>query len=141
MFNSLKYFSKANAFLRKNHLPKPVGCNNAEVNAHENRLGVPLPAAVREYLRFMGGDYEGVLCGTNCFIRDVSINDESLRELLQDNDLLHKLPQRYLMVFCHQGYQIAWIELPVTDPDPICMFFLPRAVCWNRKLLARFQTS
>ena len=53
--------------------------------------------------------------------RAVAATGESggwLADLLRDNEVRFHLPEEFVIIFSHQGYQAAWFELPATEPDP-----------------------
>ena len=100
-----------------------VGCTNAEIEGLEKQLGFELPTAYKEYLKFMGKDYQGVFVGSDWFIKHVVSNTEWVPELLKENEIKFELPQNYLAFFCHQGYLTAWFELPKLAENPPVWFF------------------
>lgn len=122
-FNYLEEFIK----IHKNYIqPKKgqaVGCTNSEIENLEKNFGFELPLAYKEYLQFMGKDYKGFLVGTNCFITNVIDNNKWLPELLKENNLDFKLPKFYLTFYSHQGYIMAWFELPKIDENPPVWYF------------------
>lgn len=98
------------------------GCSVSEVDELERTLGFTLPAAYREYLLWMGKDYDGIFRGSDCFIDNVMDNNSWLPELLTENGVKYDLPQYYLTFFMHQGYEAAWFATPA-EPDPQCWYF------------------
>src|SRR5574338_874215 len=103
---------------------QPRGCWNIEINSLEKQIGFELPIAYKEYLKFMGRDYDGILCGSNCFITDAIENTKYLPELLAENEIDFILPQHYLAFYSHQGYILAWFELPKINEDPPVWLFI-----------------
>lgn len=98
-------------------LGRPRGAPEAEILALERRLGIQLPAAYREYLRWMGNDCKGALRGSDCFIRDVETNANGLRELLLENGVAHP-SSRPIVFFLHQGYIAYWFDATDQRDDP-----------------------
>jgi len=119
----IEYFSDIQNHFAQNMLKKPVGCSESEIIELEKNVGFDLPDAYKAYLRLMGRDYKGVLCGTDCYVDHVLENTEYLPELLAENNIEFKLPKNYLAFFCHQGYIIAWFTLPKESENPTCYIF------------------
>ena len=120
----MEYFSEFKQFLELHGLEPPTGCSKEEVSDLEKRLGFSLPIAYKEYLHLVGKDYEGVMVGTDCFIDDVMANNKYLPELLNENRLsTDSLSANYLVFFSHQGYMLAWFNLPAEEDDPICFHY------------------
>lgn len=117
------YFTHIENHFSLNQLKKPVGCSESEITDLEKSIGFKLPNAYKAYLKFLGRDYDGVLCGTDCFIDHAIENTEYLSELLQQNHIEYNLPENYLVFFCHQGYITAWFELPKKNEDPFCYYY------------------
>ncbi len=101
----------------------PRGCRNAEIKNLETHFGFEFPIAYKEYLKFMGKDYNGIFVGSEYFIDDVIENTEYLPELLAANEIDFTLPDKYLAFFSHQGYMIAWFELPKLNENPPVWFY------------------
>ena len=98
------------------------GCSESEVDELEKKLGFTLPAAYREYLLWMGKDYDGIFQGSDCFIDNVMDNNSWMPELLAENRITLDLPVNYLTFFMHQGYVAAWFAIPA-EADPQCWYF------------------
>ncbi|MCG8459692.1 MAG: SMI1/KNR4 family protein [Holophagales bacterium] len=105
------------------YLGAPLGCSAAEVAQLEDRLGVGIPDAYREFLLWMGKDETGIFKGSDCFHRHVEENTLYLPELLEENGIVFRSPGRSLAFFLHQGYIAAWFQVPTDDPDPMCWLF------------------
>lgn len=122
-FNYLKdivEFYKESVRLYKGN---PRGCRNSEIQNLEEHFGFELPLAYKEYLRFMGKDYKGIFIGSKYFIDDVIENTRYLPELLAENEIDFSLPDNYLAFFSHQGYMVAWFELPKQNENPPVWFY------------------
>ena len=102
---------------------KPKGCRNSEIVDLEKTIGFALPIAYKQYLLWMGKDYEGVFVGCDWFITDVKNNHELVPELLRENNVAFTLSEHYLSFFSHQGYMAAWFDLPVNCEDPEVWFY------------------
>ena len=118
-----EYFNNIDTYFSLNNIRKPDGCSESEIDDLEKKVGFELPRAYKEYLSLMGRDYDGVMCGTDCFVNHATENTEYLSELLKENDLKYALPENYLAFFCHQGYIISWFELPKKNDNPICYYY------------------
>ena len=119
-----KYFQKVYDFYTRYGFKKPKGASNKEIEQLEAKLGFKLSVAYKEYLKFMGNDYKGALCGTDCFINERKIDKDSLEESLKLNELKVDLPQDFLVFFNHQGYYLAWFELNIPDENPKCFYYM-----------------
>ena len=86
-------------------------------------MGFALPEAYKQFLQWMGCDFDGVFVGSDIFLRDVVSNSKYLSELLKKNELEHDLPENYLAFFSHQGYVMAWFALPKESEDPSVWFW------------------
>ena len=87
---------------------KPKGCWDFEIRALEKSFGFELPLAYKQYLAWMGKDYNGVFVGCDWFISNVEDNTALVPELLTENNISFVLPENYLCFFSHQGYIAAW---------------------------------
>ena len=109
------------AFLEPEFGP-PCGASLEEIAALEDSIGFELPEAYREYLSFMGKDYDGILRGSDCFINNVIDNNGYLPELLQENGLA-ATTRNACVWFLHQGYIALWFDLPAEGQDPELSLF------------------
>lgn len=98
-------------------LGRPIGAYKSDVLALEARLGVTLPAAYRDYLLWMGADFNGVLRGSDCFIFNIESNEAGLADLLKENQL-SLLDYRLIVFFLHQGYIACWFDACESTDDP-----------------------
>lgn len=103
-------------------LGEPVGATAAEVAALENSIGFPLPNAYREYLLWMGKDFNGIFRGSNWFISDLESNKEVLKDLLEEVDSKYKVIPSHFVFFTHQGYMAAWFDASMSEANPKCWF-------------------
>lgn len=102
---------------------KPVGCRSNEIAELERQVGFSLPEAFKQFLLWMGQDHQGVFVGSQWFIDDISSNTRGVKELLDENKVGFELAEHYLAFFSHQGYMIAWFNLPKESEDPLVYFF------------------
>ncbi len=119
----LKEIKRFHAKHVKPYIGNPIGCSVKEIKELEKLIGFSLPEAYRQYLRWMGKDYDGVFVGIDWFITNVIDNTRNLPELLAENEIEFRLPEHYLAFFSHQGYMMAWFNLPKEDEDPPAYFF------------------
>ncbi len=105
------------------YLGKPRGSGEDEVRQLERQCGFDLPLAYRQYLLWMGNDYEGIFRGSSWFLKDALPNTAWLPQLLDENHIQAELPPHYLAFFDHQGYNIAWFALPPMNDDPPVWYF------------------
>lgn len=97
-----------------------IGCTEEEVHRLEEQLGIHVPAAYREWLRWMGHGAGGFLRGTDVFYDDdlPSLKEGAL-ELFHENDLDGALPADALVFYLHQGYVAQFMRLSEGDDPPI----------------------
>jgi hypothetical protein len=101
----------------------PRGCSRRDITELEKELGFSLPKTYKQYLRWMGTDYNGIFRGTDCFISDVERNTSALPELFEENNLTFNLAEHYVCFYMHQGYIAFWFNLPKENDDPTCYGF------------------
>jgi len=100
----------------------PVGASEAEIAKLEGRLGFSLPTTYREYLGWMGRDFEGIFRGSNWFISDLESNKEVLKGLLEEVGSRYEVTPSNLVFFTHQGYMAAWFDSAKNEADPECWY-------------------
>jgi hypothetical protein len=124
--DEIDYLAEVKEFHRQFVEPykgKPKGCWDFEIRALEKSFGFELPLAYKQYLAWMGKDYNGVFVGCDWFISHVEDNTALVPELLEENNISFVLPENYLCFFSHQGYIAAWFELPKLNDNPPCWFY------------------
>ena len=124
--HEIDYLAEAKEFHRLHVEPykgQPKGCKDAEIIVLEASFGFELPLAYKQYLSWMGRDYDGIFVGCDWFITNVEGNTALVPELLEENGVSFELPELYLCFFSHQGYMAAWFELPKVDEDPPAWFY------------------
>jgi hypothetical protein len=119
-------------FYKTNKLKKPIGCADSEIFALEKSVGFELPAAYKDYLFFMGNDYNGVMRGTDCFVNNVKENTDYLPELLKENNIEGGLADNYLVFYNHQGYIASWFNLPKEN----LITYETQIVCKTNRILS-----
>lgn len=126
MVKQIDYLADIREFHQHHVTPftgQPKGCTPDEIEALEESFGCELPAAYRQYLAWMGKDYDGIFVGSDWFITNVAENTRCLPELLRENGVAFILPEQYVCFFAHQGYIAAWFELPSVDENPAIWFY------------------
>ena len=92
--------------LRERFLLQGIATGPAQteaVDALEKKMGQPLPAAYRAYLRVCGTHPPVSLIGSSCTIGDVPSITESALSLLRDGNI--EPPEKpFVTFFMHQGY-------------------------------------
>ncbi len=101
----------------------PKGSSNRQISELEQHFGFEFPLAYKQYLAFMGSDYNGVFVGCDWFTNNVVENTGIVPEVLAENNISFKLPENYLCFFSHQGYMMAWFELPKLNDNPSVWFY------------------
>lgn len=101
----------------------PDGCSQAEVTQYERLKDLVFPTSYKQFLLWMGKDFDGVFKGSEWFLRDVYENTQCLDEFLQGNNLVIEHKGRPICFFSHQGYMSAWFYLTTDLGDPACYFF------------------
>jgi hypothetical protein len=103
-------------------LGQAVGAPEDDVVALESRIGQKLPSAYREYLIWMGRDFNGIFRGSNWFVTDVEPNRQVLKDLLEEIGSTYELAPSHVVFFTHQGYMAAWFDAAGDLQDPECFF-------------------
>jgi hypothetical protein len=98
---------------------KVVPCTEKEVRRLEKTLGFPLPAAYREFLRWMGHGAGNFLRGTDCFYKCLPLLQGWATELLEENENPVVLPEDAFVFGMHQGYQFVFLRRSDGDNPPI----------------------
>jgi len=103
----------------------PIGANESEICALEQKLGKSFAPAHRAYLNWMGQDRTGILRGSDWYLGDILENTQYLPTLLSENGFELQNPDRAICFFCHQGYVAGWYyaEPGATELDPQCQLF------------------
>jgi hypothetical protein len=103
-------------------LGQPVGASLQEVAALEGRIGFRFPDAYRQFLLWMGRDFNGIFRGSSWFITDLDENREVLSELLSEVGSQYDVAPSHVVFFTHQGYMAAWFDASRNESDPECWF-------------------
>jgi hypothetical protein len=94
-------------------------CTEEEIVELEQRLGVKLPQAYREYLLWMGHGGGSFTVGTECLYEDLPQIQHWARELLEEDQFLLKLPEDAFVFEMHQGYTFNFFRLSEGDDPPV----------------------
>jgi hypothetical protein len=118
-------FSAAKALHAESVAPilgQPIGATEEEIAALEGRIGLKLPDVYRQYLLWMGRDFNGIFRGSNWFISDLESNREVLVGLLEEVGSQYEVTASHTVFFTHQGYMAAWFDAAGSEADPECWF-------------------
>ena len=94
-----------------------------EIDALEQSLGIQLPTAYRAYLRVCGTHPPHSLVGSDCVMHQIADINTWGAELIAENNVAPKFPERYFVYLMHQGYTFLWFPLDGSD-DPPCYCYL-----------------
>ncbi len=125
----MDYLSEAKHFHKEAIEPYKGPTNGAtaeEIAALEQEIGFALPEAYRQYLLWMGKDYEGCFVGSEWFLhRHYNARDytELVTELYGLDLEKYPLPKHFFLFFHHQAYEAAWFLLPKESEDPPVYYF------------------
>jgi len=99
----------------------PVGSSEGEILDLEARLGWRLPLAYKQYLAFMGADYQGTFVGCDWFIKAAKVNTIDFELAYMEVDYT---PRGDTLTFMsHQGYIFGWLDLPFLSDNPPVYFY------------------
>ena len=79
-----------------------------EIDALEQSLGIQLPTAYRAYLRVCGTHPPHSLVGSDCVMHQIADINTWGAELIAENNVAPKFPERYFVYLMHQGYTFLW---------------------------------
>ncbi len=88
-------------------------CSEEQVLEMEQKSGVKLPLAYREFLLWAGNGLGGVMKGSEFYPSQFMLYDykENCRHLLEENNLdTSPLDEHTIIIYSHQGYQFAYIR-------------------------------
>lgn len=111
----------------------PVPCTEAEVRELEQKVGLTLPLAYKEFLLWMGHSAGGLLVGTDIFYEHLPLQEAAI-ELLAENNVTEKLPDTAFVFMMHQGYQFMFFDVSAGDDPPIHYYLESKAenyIRWN----------
>ena len=94
-----------------------------EIDALEQTLGFKLPIAYRAYLRVCGTHPPAPLIGSDCTMGLIPSINEWGDELVAENNVSSKFPDKFFVYLMHQGYTFLWFPLDGSD-DPPCYCYL-----------------
>ncbi len=103
-------------FVSSNEL---LPCTEEEVSSIEQKLGIFLPDAYKEFLLWMGHGSGRLMQGSDCFFKHLPALQEWAIELLQENHFPELLPNDAFVFFMHQGYQFSFLRTSEGADPPI----------------------
>ena len=113
------YFAEVNARV---HLADGVTpCTEREVTDLEEKLGLQVPDAYKEFLLWMGHGAGNFLRGTDCFYDSLPLNEAACELLTEDNVTL-QLPEDAFVFYMHQDYQFMFLRTS-EGPNPPVYFY------------------
>ncbi|MDJ1182489.1 SMI1/KNR4 family protein [Roseofilum casamattae] len=109
---------KENKFLAKTGF-RP--CRELEVALLEQKLNLSLPLAYKEFLLWAGHNSGLLFEGSDATYEDVlEINKTQVaKELFEDNNYTHTLPEDAFVFWVHQGYQLMFFRTSEGDNPPV----------------------
>src|SRR5262245_58468752 len=103
---------------------EPAGATDSEIDELQLKVGFALPAAYREFLRWMGHENrrgrDALFSHDRVSIDHVIENEEIIDELLRHQGHRHLAPPRMLVWLVHEVYASVHFPLPAESDDPIC---------------------
>lgn len=98
------------------------GCTDEEVAALEQRIGHTLPAAYREFLRWMGHSGGYFLERRDTFYSDLEDLQEYAPRLLKANHITTPLPNDTFVFFVLRGFFFFFFRLSEGDNPPVYFY-------------------
>ncbi len=96
----------------------PAACTPEEVSALEQRLGLSLPAAYKEFLLWMGRGAGYFMKGMWFYYQDLPLQQQAA-ELLARYRFPHPLPADAFVFFMSQGYTFSFLRVTEGDDPPV----------------------
>jgi chloramphenicol O-acetyltransferase len=115
------YMDKAKARLEELHLLHKlnlVGCSTGDIQAIENKIGVPLPIAYQEFLLWMGRVSQ-LFKGNNYRYFELLDLQNIASDLLEENHEKEVLTPNAFVFLVHQGYQFDFFRLSEEEDPPV----------------------
>ncbi len=75
-------------------------CTEEEIDFLEQKLGISLPIAYKEFLLWGGHKAGGLMEGSDCFYQDLLDIQETAKLLLEDDEFPHSLPEDAFVFLC-----------------------------------------
>ncbi len=94
------------------------GCSDSEIEYLEKYFGFELPISYKQYLKFMGKDYQGIFKDQNWFIDTVIENTKNLSHLIKNSQIEDKFSDDYLAFYSNQNNLFVFFVLPKTSENP-----------------------
>jgi len=97
-----------------------VGCSEKEIRNLEEKLGVNLPVAYKEFLSWAGKGLGEFAVGSEFYYdQDLVDLQRMAKDLLEDNAVPFKLPEDAFVFWGHQGYQFTFFRTSQGDDPPV----------------------
>ena len=101
------------------HPDEWIPCSDAEIGLLESALGLPIPAAFKEFLAWIGKGAGDFMMGSDFYYECMFGLREDAQELLDENNFPKPLPNDAIVFFMHQGYQFAFIKVSDGNHSPV----------------------
>jgi hypothetical protein len=123
----MDYLAEMRNFYNEHYLlgREPRGCVQSDIDKLEAQLEVRLPLAYKQWLLWMGADYDGLFRGVQCFVRNIEQNNKDLQTFLQEGNVAYHLPSKYVAFYSNEELIYAWFEVSDNqqNDDPEVLFF------------------
>jgi len=96
-----------------------VGCTEAEISELEQRVGLTLPTAYRDFLLVMGHRTGTFMVGTDFFYNDLDGLRDALVESLARMRVDFQVPLDAFVFSSHQGYIFHFFRTSEGDDPPV----------------------
>jgi|SRR4028118_467072 hypothetical protein len=97
-------------------------CTEQDVRFLEEKLGLSLPTAYKEFLLWGGHNPGRIWEGSDCCFKDLINLQDSALELLEENNFPGSLPEDSFVFFMHQGYQFMFFRIKEGEDPPIYFY-------------------
>jgi hypothetical protein len=98
------------------------GCSDQEIEAIEQKLGVNLPGAYRQFLAQMGRCAGTFFQGTDFLYRELPTLRGQAEELLRGCDVGLELNRSDFVFAVHQGYTFLFFQCGRSDDPPVFLY-------------------
>lgn len=95
------------------------GCSGKEISSIEFEAGGKLPDIYKIFLAKMGKNAGNYMLGSSAFYDDLPDLKQAALELLEENHFEKELPAKAFIFWVHQGYQIAFFIMGISENPPV----------------------